>query len=64
MIPVHNYYHMWKARDYLVMYLSSPLVVGHYVVYAQQWRLFRKDVQRIAASVRGALLGVPPPKQA
>jgi len=59
-IPIRNYYLVWQGGESLtVLLMCLPLVVGHYTVYAQQWRLFRKDVQRIATSVRGALFGTP-----
>ncbi|KAL1495867.1 hypothetical protein AB1Y20_014511 [Prymnesium parvum] len=62
-IPIRNSYIMWLAGDTLVISLSVPLFIGHYIVYAQQWRLFRKDVQRIAASLRAALFGAQPRKE-
>jgi len=59
-IPIRNYYLVWAGGESpMVLLVCLPLVLGHYTVYAQQWRLFRKDVQRIGASVRAALLGAP-----
>lgn len=53
----------WIVSDYLIMALSLPLVFGHYVVYAQQWRLFRRDVERIGQSLQRSLFGRPAQKQ-
>lgn len=59
-IPIHNYYNVWAAGESTsVLLLGLPLIVGHYIVYAQQWRLFRKDVQRIGAGVSAAIFGAP-----
>ena len=51
LIVPRGYLSMWREGETMhTMLAGGPLVVGHYVVHAQQLRLFARDVQRLLDS--------------
>lgn len=56
LIVPRGYYGMWREGEPLhAMLAGAPLVVGHYVVYAQQLRLFARDLQKLLGAAQTAL---------
>lgn len=54
---------LWLVGQPAVFCAALPLVLGHFVVYAQQLKLFQRDVERLWDSLR-ALLAPSKPKAA